>query len=111
MTALTRDEDRTNMTVDDRPALELAVSGEEAARRDALVGRLLESCVQAGEVAAVYLGEQLGFYRALAELGPATSAELATRTGTHERYAREWLEEQAVAGILDVSDPTAGPAA
>jgi 2-polyprenyl-3-methyl-5-hydroxy-6-metoxy-1,4-benzoquinol methylase len=111
MTAPIRDEQPTNLAIEDRPALALAVSGEEAARRDALVGRLLESCVQAGEVAAVYLGEQLGFYRALAELGPATSAELATRAGVHERHAREWLEEQAVAGILDVSDPTVSFAA
>ncbi len=45
-----------------------------------------------------------GLYRALAEGGPATSAELASRTGTHERYIREWLEQQTVAGILEVED-------
>ena len=38
--------------------------------------------------------------------GPLTSAELAARTGTAERYAREWLEQQAVTGILD-TDPEA----
>ena len=52
---------------------------------------------------AVYLGDRLGYYRALAA-GPLTSAELAERTGTAERYAREWLEQQAVTGILD-TDP------
>jgi hypothetical protein len=46
---------------------------------------------------AVYLGDALGYYRALAA-GALTSAELAARTGTAERYAREWLEQQAVTG-------------
>ncbi|HEX6269840.1 MAG TPA: class I SAM-dependent methyltransferase [Anaerolineales bacterium] len=40
----------------------------------------------------------------MADGGPATSAELASRTGTHERYIREWLEQQTVAGILEVED-------
>jgi hypothetical protein len=39
------------------------------------------------EVASVYLGDRLGLYRALADGGPATTQELADRTGTHERYA------------------------
>src|SRR5436190_21156845 len=59
---------------------------------------------------AVYLGERLGLYRELAAGGPATSTELATRTGTAERYVREWLEQQAVAGLIDVEDASA-PAA
>ena len=36
--------------------------------------------------------------------GPSDSAELATRAGIDERYAREWLEQQAVGGVLDVED-------
>src|SRR5439155_1397428 len=50
---------------------------------------------------------RLGLYRALAEGGPATSTELAWRTGTAERYVREWLEHQAVAGLVGVEDPSA----
>ena len=60
---------------------------------------------------SVYLGEQLGYYRALTEAGPATAPELAQRTGTHERYAREWLEQQTTTGILSVSDASAAPGA
>ena len=56
---------------------------------------------------AVYLGDRLGYYRALAEGGPATAGELAARTGTAERYAREWLEQQAVTGILACDNPDA----
>lgn len=52
------------------------------------------------EALSVYVGDRLGLYRAL----PATADEIAARTGMHARYAREWLEQQAVAGILDVAD-------
>jgi SAM-dependent methyltransferase len=71
--------------------------------------RLLGAALGAMEVQAVYLGDRLGWYRALATHGPLTSPELAERTGCAERYAREWLEHQAVAGYLTVEDPHAGP--
>ncbi|CAA9404736.1 hypothetical protein AVDCRST_MAG82-409 [uncultured Rubrobacteraceae bacterium] len=71
-------------------------------RRDEFAEGLFEKIIGAMEVASVYLGDRLGLYRALADGGPTTPAELAERTGTHERYAREWLEQQAVAGILAV---------
>jgi 2-polyprenyl-3-methyl-5-hydroxy-6-metoxy-1,4-benzoquinol methylase len=76
-------------------------------QRDALVERLLQSASGAFTIFGVYLGDRLGFYRALAEGGALTSAELAARTGTHERYAREWAEQQTVAGILAVEDERA----
>jgi hypothetical protein len=60
------------------------------------------------EVAAVELGRRLGWYRAL-DGAPATAAELAGRTGTDARYAREWLEHQAVTGYLTVDDAAAAP--
>ena len=53
---------------------------------------------------AVQLGIELGLYAALRDGGPATARELAERAGIDARYAREWLEHQAVGGILDVSD-------
>ena len=62
--------------------------------------RLLASMLGALECLSVYVGERLGWYRSLAAEGPATPAQLAERTQTHERYAREWLEHQAVLGIL-----------
>jgi 2-polyprenyl-3-methyl-5-hydroxy-6-metoxy-1,4-benzoquinol methylase len=79
--------------------------GGEAGRRDALAERLLESLVHTAEVAAVYLGDRLGFYEALVDLGPATPAEVAARAHTHERYTREWLEQQAVAGFVEAANP------
>jgi 2-polyprenyl-3-methyl-5-hydroxy-6-metoxy-1,4-benzoquinol methylase len=78
-------------------------------RTNALVERLFRNAGAALELYAVYLGEQLGLYRALAEHGPATSVELAERTHTNERYIREWLEHHAVSGLVDVDDTTAAP--
>ena len=50
--------------------------------------------------ASVLIGDRLGLYKALASGGPQTSLELADRTGTHERYVREWLANQAAAGYV-----------
>jgi 2-polyprenyl-3-methyl-5-hydroxy-6-metoxy-1,4-benzoquinol methylase len=77
----------------------------------ALADRLFHDMIGALELFTVYLGERLGLYRALAMEGPATSAELARRTGTTERYVREWLEHHAASGLLEVDDPAAGPLA
>ncbi len=76
--------------------------------RDALAGRLFQDTLGMMDVLAVYIGDKLGFYQSLAER-PMTSTELSSRTGTHERYAREWLEQQAVTGILQVENAAAGP--
>jgi 2-polyprenyl-3-methyl-5-hydroxy-6-metoxy-1,4-benzoquinol methylase len=67
--------------------------------------------VGALELLTVYLGERLGLYQALAAGGQVTSADLAARTGTAERYVREWLEHHAASGLLEVDDPAAGPLA
>jgi 2-polyprenyl-3-methyl-5-hydroxy-6-metoxy-1,4-benzoquinol methylase len=79
-------------------------------QRDALAERLFGAALGAYELMTVHLGDRLGYYRALAERGQLTSAELAEATGTDERYAREWLEQQAVAGILGVDDVAADAA-
>src|SRR5256885_10970448 len=50
--------------------------------------------------ALVRIGDRLGLYKALASGGPQTSAELAKRTGTAERYVREWLSAQAAGGYV-----------
>jgi 2-polyprenyl-3-methyl-5-hydroxy-6-metoxy-1,4-benzoquinol methylase len=75
----------------------------------ALVERLFGAAIATLEVASVHIGGRLGFYRSLADDGGATSVELATRTGTDERYVREWLEQQAVAGFLSVDDAEREP--
>src|SRR5438067_4634027 len=57
--------------------------------------------------ALVVMGDKLGLYRALAGAGPLTPAELADRTGTAERYVREWLNAQAAGGYVEY-DPASG---
>ena len=88
-----------------------AVRRRPADPAEALADRLFHDVVGALELFTVYLGEQLGLYRALGAGGPATSPELAARTGTAERYVREWLEHHAASGLLEVDDPSAGPLA
>lgn len=57
--------------------------------------------------ALVVMGDRLGLYRAMAGAGPLTPAELAERTGTAERYVREWLNAQAAGGFVTY-DPDTG---
>jgi len=80
----------------------------QAVERDAFVGRIFASSLGGLEMLTISLGNRLGLYQALWEHGPATSKELAARTGASERYIREWLEQQSAAGILTVDDASAG---
>jgi 2-polyprenyl-3-methyl-5-hydroxy-6-metoxy-1,4-benzoquinol methylase len=76
-------------------------------RRDELVQRILRSTGGAFDIFTLYIGDRLGFYADLAAHGPSAPGEVAARTGTHERYVREWLEQQAVTGMLHVEDESA----
>ena len=76
---------------------------------EVLAARLFRDMAGALELLTVYLGERLGLYQALQASGPATAAELAARTGTVERYVREWLEHHAASGLLEVDDTAAAP--
>ncbi|MCR8899215.1 hypothetical protein NWF34_19960 [Gordonia sp. GONU] len=67
---------------------------------DEFAERFLDSTLATAETMSVYLGERLGWYQCLADHGPLTAADLAARTTTDARYAREWLEMQAAFGIL-----------
>lgn len=55
-------------------------------RRDALVERIFENTVGFMELPSIYIGNRLGLYGALADNSEATATELASATGTHERY-------------------------
>ncbi|MFI2365209.1 class I SAM-dependent methyltransferase [Promicromonospora sp. NPDC019610] len=71
-------------------------SAEAAAVAERLFGAVLGTV----DLLSVFLGDRLGWYRSLADDGPATAPQLAERTGTDARYAREWLEQQTVTGLL-----------
>lgn len=79
------------------------------ASRDALAERLFQAAIATFDLYGCYLGDRLGLYRALAERGPSTSTELADSAGINQRYAREWLEQQAASGILALEDAEATP--
>ncbi len=81
------------------------------ARRDALVGKLFNAAIEAFDLVNVYLGDRLDLYRALSDGGPQSSRELASSAGIHERYAREWLEQQAASGILEIAEEADDPSA
>jgi SAM-dependent methyltransferase len=87
-------------------------SGSAAAEATAgaLADRLFTAGVGAVELLTTTVGVSLGLYRALHDHGPVTYPELAATAGIAERYAREWLEQQATADFITVDDPTA-PAA
>jgi SAM-dependent methyltransferase len=76
---------------------------------DKLMGFVFRAVDEIGatlNTALVVMGDRLGFYRALAGAGPLTPAELAGRTGTAERYVREWLNAQAAGGYVDYDPDT-----
>jgi SAM-dependent methyltransferase len=75
-------------------------------RLNAFLGKAVNDLGAAVSAVLVQLGDELGLYRELAK-GPLTAAELASRTGTHERYVREWLSNQASGGYVDY-DSAAG---
>jgi SAM-dependent methyltransferase len=70
------------------------------AKLQAFLGKAVSDLGAAMSGALVLVGDELGLYKALAE-GPLTSAELARKTGTVERYVREWLGNQAAGGYVD----------
>lgn len=75
-----------------------------ARQRDAFAEEMIDAVNGYFKVNTIYLGHRLGLYAALADRPAQTSGELAALTGIDERYAREWLEQQAVVGILDVEN-------
>jgi 2-polyprenyl-3-methyl-5-hydroxy-6-metoxy-1,4-benzoquinol methylase len=81
-----------------------------SADMDKLMGFVFRAVDEVGATlncALVVMGDKLGLYRALAGAGPLTPGELASRTGTAERYVREWLNAQAAGGYIDY-DPDSG---
>jgi hypothetical protein len=84
----------------------------ESAERRADFGQRLFAAALAGfDLFGIYLGDRLGFYRVLAGRPGLTALELAEATRTDARYAREWLEQQAASGIVEVVGSTADPEA
>jgi len=70
-------------------------------RLNELIGKLVNDLGASLAGASILLGDRLGLYKAMADGEAITSAELANKTGLHERYVREWLAGQAASGYID----------
>ncbi len=76
-------------------------------RLNAFLGRMLGDMGATLNAALVVVGDRLGLYKAMEAAGPMDAAALARRTGTTERYVREWLAAQAASGYV-THDATTG---
>src|SRR5579859_4718607 len=67
---------------------------------NAFLGQVIGELGATVNAGLIVIGDRLGLYRAMAGAGAMTSSELAEKTGTSERYVREWLNAQAAGGFV-----------
>jgi 2-polyprenyl-3-methyl-5-hydroxy-6-metoxy-1,4-benzoquinol methylase len=89
------------------PAAEVIIMAIDEGKLNAFMGKVVADAGATLSAALVVIGDRLGLYKAMAAAGPLTPDELATRTGTNERYVREWLHAQASGGYATY-DATTG---
>jgi 2-polyprenyl-3-methyl-5-hydroxy-6-metoxy-1,4-benzoquinol methylase len=87
----------------------VVLSAGDEAEVEGFSSKLFMAALATLELANVELGVRLGLYEALAGAGPVTASQLASAAGIAERYAREWLEQQAAAGVVEVGDAAESP--
>lgn len=85
----------------------MASAAIDQGKFEALMGKALTDIGGALSMLMAYMGDRLGLYRAMAALGPGTSAQVAAAAGLDERYVREWLSANAAAGYVEY-DPAGG---
>src|SRR5438105_5218991 len=78
----------------------------DAARQEEFAGKVVEQISGTMTTLLGAVGDRLGLFKNLADQGPATSAELASRTDLNERYLREWLGGMATASYLNYDGTT-----
>lgn len=78
----------------------------DEAKLETFLGKMVGDMGAAVSAALVLTGDKLGLYKALAADGPLSCTELAQRTGTVERYVREWLAAQAASGYVEYDNGT-----
>ena len=82
----------------------MAVTDIDERKLEAFIGLVATEIGAAANAALVSIGDELGLFRAMADGQPVSSGELAARTGTQERYVREWLAAQAASGFLELGE-------
>jgi 2-polyprenyl-3-methyl-5-hydroxy-6-metoxy-1,4-benzoquinol methylase len=83
---------------------------EDTTATEELAGRLFTAALGTAELFTVHLGQAHGLYQAVADAGSTTAAELSTTTGVELRYLLEWLQSQAISGLLTVDGGDIGSA-
>ena len=78
----------------------MASTAIDETKLQAFMGQFVQDLGAALSVATVTIGDKLGLYKAMADGSPVTPGVLAERTGTDERYVREWLSSQAASGYV-----------
>jgi SAM-dependent methyltransferase len=82
----------------------MAVTEIDELKLEAFAGHVATEIGAAVNAALALIGDELGLYRAMADGQPVSSDELAARTGTQERYVREWLATQAASGFVELGE-------
>lgn len=85
-------------------AVQTAAINED--KLNAFMGQVVGELGATVNAGLIVLGDRLGLYKAMAQAGPITSSELADKTGTAERYIREWLNAQAAGGFVEYNPET-----
>jgi ubiquinone/menaquinone biosynthesis C-methylase UbiE len=84
-------------------------SSFDSAKADAFAGRILTALNDAALCLMASIGHRTGLFDALEQMPPATSEEIAARSGLNERYVREWLGAMVTGGVVEV-DANPNPA-
>jgi ubiquinone/menaquinone biosynthesis C-methylase UbiE len=78
----------------------------DAQKAEAFASGLIGTLNQAGLCLMISIGHRTGLFDAMRDRPPMTSAEIASATGLHERYIREWLGAMVTGGIVEVNAET-----
>jgi 2-polyprenyl-3-methyl-5-hydroxy-6-metoxy-1,4-benzoquinol methylase len=100
------DHGHMTQTTEQQVPITIAPVAFDQTRADAFVGRVLGDTVGLATTAMASLGDRLGLFKDLYAHGASTSSEIAERTGTQERYVREWLRAMANADYLEYEPAT-----
>jgi SAM-dependent methyltransferase len=84
----------------------MAATEIDETKLQAFMGQFVQDLGAALSVATVVIGDKLGLYKAMSDGMPVTAGELAERTGTDDRYVREWLSSQAASGYVTYDGQT-----
>ncbi len=79
----------------------MAVATADENKLNAFMGQVVGELGATVNAGLIVIGDRLGLYHAMAGAGPITAGQLAERTGTTERYVREWLNAQAAGGFVE----------